>query len=218
MSITSTRSNRDPWMMELERELVSEQTPQTVLELHGLVPRVASNETSVGNAPIDFSRMMYMSFLGLDTQISIADTKAQLIMTANTILIASMVIAPGSLGALLTGQALTLRDSVVTLLLLGMGACLVYSIYSALRSSGPRMTASRRTNLFFFGHVAALSEEEFEAQFMQMNMLDVKSAVLRQIHAKSIIVQRKYRHIHVAIRFLFLALGLWLLARLIGAL
>ena len=49
-------------------------------------------------------------------------------------------------------------------------------------------------------------------------MMDVKSAVLRQIYAKSVIVQRKYKHIHVAIRFLFLALALWLIARIIGAL
>jgi hypothetical protein len=204
--------------MELERDSTQEHLPERGTELHGLAARLAANEATVGQAPVDFSRMLYMSFLGLDTQISIADTKAQLIMTANTILIASMVIAPGSLGALLSGQTLTLRDSVVTLLLLGMGASLVYSIYNALRSSGPRMTASRRPNLFFFGHVAAMTEEDFEGQFMQMNMLDVKSAVLRQIYAKSVIVQRKYRHIHIAIRFLFLALGLWLVARIIGAL
>jgi hypothetical protein len=204
--------------MDLPRVLRQDVPVEHPADAVNLNPRLALNDASVQQAPLDFSRMIYMSFLGLDTQISIADTKAQLIMTANTILIASMVIAPGSLGAVLSGQAVTPRDSLVTLLLLGMGACLVVSIYNALRSSGPRMTASRRPNLFFFGHVAAMSEEEFEESFLGMNMMDVKSAVLRQIYAKSVIVQRKYKHIHLAIRFLFLALGLWLIARVIGAL
>ena len=204
--------------MDSQRELTQDTGPDYATDSQDLPVRLAPNKATVEQAAVDFTRMLYMSFMGLDTQISIADTKAQLIMTANTILIASMVIAPGSLGALLSGQQLTLRDSVVTLLLLGMGASLVYSIYNALRSSGPRMTASRRPNLFFFGHVAAMTEEDFEEKFMDMNMLDVKSGVLRQIYAKSVIVQRKYQHIHRAIRFLFLALGLWLIARIIGAL
>jgi hypothetical protein len=179
---------------------------------------MSSNESSVSDARVDFGRMLSMLFQGLDTQISIADNKAQLIMTANTILIASMVSAPGSIGALLSGGTLTIRDSAVTLLLLGMGACLVYSVYNALRSSGPRLEVRRRANLLFFGDVAELSEEDFEAQFMDMNILEMKSAVLRQVHSKSVIVQRKYVHIRRAIRFLYLALALWLVARVIGAL
>lgn len=204
--------------MDLPRDLPKDAPAEHHADAVGLNPRMAANDATVQQAPLDFSRMIYMSFLGLDTQISIADTKAQLIMTANTILIASMVIAPGSLGAVLSGAPITARDAIVTLLLLGMGACLVISIYNALRSSGPRMTASRRPNLFFFGHVAAMSEEQFEESFLGMNMMDVKTAVLGQIWAKSVIVQRKYKHVALAIRFLFLALGLWLIARVIGAL
>lgn len=178
----------------------------------------ASNERTVRDVNLDFTRLFYMAFISLDTQIGIADTKAQLIMAANTILVASIAFSPGTFSTVLLGDGGTLLQRISAGLSLAMLMALVTSIFFALGSSRPNLRGSRRRNLFFFGHVAEMDEDEYLAAFMGMTMDQVKAAVIGQIHAKSGIVANKYRQIRLSLVFLFAGLILWIAARLTAAL
>jgi hypothetical protein len=180
-------------------------------------------DRSVSDTLIDFTRLYSMLFNTLDMQTSIADTKAQLIITANTIMVASVAFDRNMLVNALGPNASAVHQFslVVTLV---MATALMLSIYYALRSSRPNMRSPRAGNVqatrnpFFFGHIAQMDENAFVDAFMGQTMQDVKLNVAQQIHAKSVVVNRKFRAIASSMNFLFVALGSWLLARLILAL
>jgi len=185
-----------------------------------LPPAVAQpNTVTVAAANIDFTRLVYMLHMSMDMQISIADTKAQLIMGANAILVASIALNPGALSsALVTAGSQPLERFAVAISLLMIVALLI-SIYFALSSARPKLSgAAKQKNLFFFGTAAALEEAAYVKQFMALTMDDVKMSVIAQIHAKAVIVDKKYRSIRSSLLFLFIALVLWLLVRLVFAL
>lgn len=179
------------------------------------------NERVVREADIDFTRLFYMAFITLDTQIIIADTKAQLIMGANAVMIASLGFNQAETFGVLGNPAATTAQQSGLLLLLGMAVLMVMSVYYALNSSRPNLRnpqpGAMGRNLFFFGHVAQMSGDDYEQQFMGLTMEEVKRSVIRQIHAKSTIVTRKYAMINRSLMLLFLALILWLGSRVVLA-
>ncbi|MFQ3567861.1 MAG: Pycsar system effector family protein [Aggregatilineales bacterium] len=180
---------------------------------------VQPNVVTVAAANIDFTRLVYMLHMSMDMQISIADTKAQLIMGANAILIASIALNPGALSsALITADTQPVERFAVAISLL-MVVALLISIYFALSSARPKLRGgTKQNNLFFFGTAAALEEAAYVEQFMALTMDDIKTSVIAQVHAKAVIVEKKYRGIRSSLLFLFIALLLWLLARLVFAL
>ncbi|MDL5055786.1 DUF5706 domain-containing protein [Oscillatoria laete-virens NRMC-F 0139] len=188
------------------------------LESAALRMNQSPNARTVYDTSLDFTRLFYMAFISLDTQIGIADTKAQLIMAANTILVASIAFNPGAFTTVVFGDGGTLLARISLGLSLAMLIALVTSIFFALGSSRPNLRGSQRRNLFFFGHAAEMDEDDFLEQFMGMTMEEVKTAIIGQIHAKSIIVVNKYRQIRLSLVFLFTGLLLWIAARLTAAL
>jgi hypothetical protein len=174
---------------------------------------------TVENTAIDFTRLFFMLYQGLDTQIALADTKAQLIMTANAILIASIAFSRGTFANVLNGVASPV-DMITTATTLLMALFLVASVYFALLATRPRIVppAVGTANLFFFGHIAHMDIDSYTDQFMGMSMQDIKRDVLAQIHAKSAIVERKFRSVRFSLLCLFAGLLLWILTRLILAL
>lgn len=185
---------------------------------------IHSNERQVKDAAIDFTRLLAMAFVSLDTQIAIADTKSQIIIGANTILIASLGLNQDAIIGMLTGDTSTLGQQLGAGLMLIMAVILMASVYYALAGSRPNLRqpqpgttvpAASGGNLFFFGHVASMTQTDFEAAFLDQTMEEVKQDVAAQIHAKSVIVTRKYRMINISLRLLFLALFVWLFSRMV---
>jgi hypothetical protein len=72
--------------------------------------------------------------------------------------------------------------------------------------------------MFYFGHIAELSEKEYVERFLGMTSMDLKVAAATQMHAKGCIIQRKFIYLRYSMILLLVALGFWTLARLALAL
>jgi hypothetical protein len=183
-------------------------------------PQLNAIDDRVGDMPIDFSRLFAMLYNGLDVQIGIADNKAQIVVAANSILLASLALTgTGTLASPSLASDAPLDARLAIVLLVATAACLAASIFQALRSSRPNLRGPKAgSNLFFFGDIASQNEDDFVARFSAMSADDLKQAIMRQVHAKSLIVTAKYVHLRSSMHFLFAALALWLAMRLLLAL
>lgn len=159
---------------------------------------------------LDVTRLFYMLNLNLDTNIGLANTKAQLILGANVLLVGAISLDSGfirnAVSASSTGETSILKALIIVALLISM----LTSIFFALWTARARMVSpTDQYNLFFFGHIGMMHEKEYISRFMDMNLMDIKETILSQIHAKARILRLKFRYTNYSMGFLFLALVLW---------
>lgn len=170
----------------------------------------SSKLNDVRHYPIDFSRLLAVQYMALDTTIRHADMKAQLILGMDAILITAATNT--SFLQLLDTFASTWQrgGSAVQAGQLGVLACLMMSVAFALMTIFPRFRRSPISGQrYFFRQIADMSEEDFVEHYMHATMDEVKASVIAQIHAKSSIANCKFSHIRRSIFFLALALSLW---------
>lgn len=162
------------------------------------------------DVPLDYSRMFYMLYESLDTQIRLAESKANLVLGANAILIATSALDRGAVRNVLSqGGAELERLSVALSLLMLFG--LIVSVFFALRTSFPTLRQPERADdPFFFLHIKQRTQSSFAQAFMELNGYQIKESVLAQIHAKSFIITRKFRFLRLSMLALFFALLMWI--------
>ena len=172
---------------------------------------------AVRDVGIDFTRLFYMLYQQMDSQIILADSKAQLIITANAIIIASITLDQGAIRRILaTGTSLP--DRLGLGLPVAMIVCIMLSVFYALATTRPNLAPpTQMLNLFFWGHIAQTPEAEYRDKFMNMSIDEVKLSVITQIHARSRVVARKFRHVQRSLDFLFISLMLYLLTYIVNA-
>jgi hypothetical protein len=122
---------------------------------------------NVGSTPIDFTRLFYMLYQDMDNLIRPADTKAQLVLGVNAVLVASSVqLAPGMAQSILDPNAALVERSAYLASLI-MVVLLLASIFYALLTVIPQFKMPHvDQNLYFFGHITGLSEENFTQRFL----------------------------------------------------
>lgn len=171
---------------------------------------------TVRDVGIDFTRLFYMLYQQMDSQIILADSKAQLIITANAILIASISIDQGALRGIIAAGT-TLPDRVGMFLSVAMILSIILSVFFALSTTRPNTAPpAQMLNLFFWGHIAQMPEEDYRERFMNMSITEVKLYVITQIHARSRVVARKFRFVQRSLDFLFVSLLLYVLTYLVN--
>jgi hypothetical protein len=163
---------------------------------------------------IDFTRLLYMLSQDMDNLIRQADTKAQIILGVNAILAATGV-ASGTIAGHLLNESTSLLAKSATLLTLLMLFSLLASIFFALFTASPRVTGEKAPNAFFFGSIAKMSQADYVKFFQALTLQDVKTSVMMEIHAKRHIVEVKFKGAQRSVNFLFLAIVLWTLSRLL---
>lgn len=170
---------------------------------------------TVRDVGIDFTRLFYMLYQQMDSQIMLADSKAQLIITANAIIIASFTLDQGAIRRILAvGTSLT--DRIGLGLSVAMIVCIMLSVFYALATTRPNLSPPAQVlNLFFWGHIAQVPEAEYREKFMNMSIDEVKLSVITQIHARSRVVARKFRRVQRSLDFLFISLVLYLLTYIV---
>lgn len=156
-------------------------------------------------------KMLFDSF---DEQIRLADTKAQLTLAANALLTAAIsVSSKGLIQRLSTNNLLERIDAI---LLIFLFAALIASVFLALLAARPILKIRQQSrSLFYFGHVAQVSEKEFLDEFRKQSSSEIQKSVLAQVHAKAIIANRKYLRVQWSINFLIFALFFWALLQII---
>jgi hypothetical protein len=167
----------------------------------------------VSDYRLDLSRMIHMLYLDVEQQITRADTKSQLILSTDAILLA--ILASSTLvpqGSARVDAHPALVTAIVALNLLAL-ALVLTSVIMAMLAAFPRFgkeaQASERASFFHPVQIATRPSHEYVGEFLDLSLQDVKRDVMAQIHAKARIAQRKYRNVQRAMTFTVLAIILW---------
>lgn len=181
-----------------------------------IFPTTVTANTPVGGTPLDITRVIQILYQDVELQINRADLKAQITLSTAAIL-AALVVNVGfgiATRELASWNALEWAAAGVYLFFL---TCLCATIIHALMATYPRavtrMKDKSRPSLYFSGHIITLDTDEYAQRFEQQANAEVLSRLIKQIHAKSRVLEMKLAHIRVGLRCLGVALLLWLVAR-----
>jgi hypothetical protein len=147
-------------------------------------------------------------FEHVEDQINRTDTKAQVVLAADALLLGWLGTQnPTAMRALLDGHGSTLvRVTALPLALVFAG--LFLSLMCGLLVIWPRTGGSGSSSLVYFGGIARRSEGEFVSTFLRQSPGEVAQQVLADVHATARIAQRKFRWVSLSVAFLLVALVL----------
>jgi len=165
----------------------------------------------VDDLEIDFNLLLTTFYADLFSQIALADSKAQLIIGVNAILSAVLVPDIAAIGSLL--QDGNVLGTLSALLIMITAVALAVSIFYSIRATIPNVRRTQQPdNLFFFGDIAQMREEEYLQQFFQLSPQQIKISYITQIHARAKIVKRKFALVRWGLIVLTVAFCFWVLA------
>ena len=148
-------------------------------------------------------------FEHVEDQINRTDTKAQVVLAADAILLGWLGTQnPTAMSALLAGHA-SVGGRVTTLLIALVFVGLILSLACGLAVIWPRAGRSAGSSLVYFGAIAGRSEPEFVAAFLRQSRTEVTQSVLAGVHAKARIATQKFRWVSLSVAFLLATLVLW---------
>lgn len=175
--------------------------------------------TLVQDTQVDVTRLIYMLYQDVEQQINRADLKAQLTLSTSAVLMAMIVnIGPGvavtKLAALRTYEVVVLGLYMLFIL------CMCQAFGRGIAAAYPRAVkkaadANRHPNLYFSGQIASIPGDEYAELFCRQSNDGVKRSVLGQVHSKCIVLEAKLHNVRKGMKSLLLALGLWIVARLL---
>lgn len=163
---------------------------------------VSPTDPSFEDSPLDLTRVLTTLYLDLEQQIARADAKANLILAANSVLIAGSV----NLAVAHLRAAEVLPRAWVLLLSLAPAVLLsAVALYYALSVAYPRQVhgASLMSGapgpLFASPLIAAKSLDQYVAAFLGAGVQEIKRHALASVHAKASILQVKFRYVRYGI-------------------
>lgn len=169
----------------------------------------------VADYRMDLTRLVYMLYQDHEQQIARCDMKANLILSANSILLAvTASLATRFIQGNATHHGLVLVATLLVPMLLASG----FAIQSALSIAYPRLWVvpkdredSSDSELFFSAQIAALSPEQYLHKFLAAGLDDIKRHVLLNVHAKARVLTAKYRQVRRGISATLVAFVFWVL-------
>lgn len=163
----------------------------------------------------DFTRMLYMLYVDQETQISRADTKAQIILSFSAVLIAAVANLGFDQVSSSSNQVEYIIGLGVNLLVL---AALGTAMTFAIRVAFPRLRRYTTEHegipdVFFSGYISELDPMVYVATITNMTLAEFKEAAIIAIHAKASVLARKYASIQRSMRFAIVAVVIWVLGQ-----
>lgn len=146
----------------------------------------------------------------IESQITRADTKAGLVVAADVVfLTALLLVSRGVLLLPFTPGAEPL-GIVVALINLLVFAALICSTLYALFAARPNLRVRPdKGTLFFFSRIARMDPDEYISTFTAQNTVELRKAVLTEVHTAALIAATKFKRIRYSIDFLIAAVVLW---------
>lgn len=179
---------------------------------------ISAEGTTVEQAGLDLSRMIYMMFNHLDMQVSIADNKASIVVAINTVMLTGVGLSQPTIQEILQADPVEVSGAVALVLLFGMLMSSLASILYAIDAARPKLIPPDVDgNLFFFGAAAQMDGDAYERAFLDENVQTIKRNIFRQIHARSKVVATKFAYVRRSMNLLFLAVMLWSVAQVLLA-
>ncbi len=173
----------------------------------------------VQDTQVDVTRLIYMLYQDVEQQINRADMKAQLTLSTSAVLMA-MIVNMGT-GVQTRDMAVMQGfESIAVLLYLLFILCMCFAFGRGIAAAFPRAVKktggeNRHPNLYFSGQIALIPCDEYADLFCKQSNDGVKRSVLGQIHSKALVLEAKLYNVRKGMTFLLLALGWWILARLV---
>lgn len=182
-----------------------------------IFPTTVTATTQVAGTPLDITRVIQILYQDVEMQINRADLKAQITLSTAAILAAVVVNVGFGITTRELREWMPMEWAAAGAYLFFL-VCLCATIIHALMATYPRAVLRTKNtganpSLYFSGHIITLDVEEYAQRFEQQTNALVLSRLLKQIHAKSRVLEMKLSHIRVGLRCLGVALLLWLLAR-----
>ncbi len=155
----------------------------------------------------------------IENQITRADTKAGLILAADTVFAtAASLLSRGTIVNLVTNSTPTANRLIAGLTILTFGALLCSTLF-ALRVARPILKGhSTSGTLFFFSRIAQMSQQDFIDRFNSQSPAELRRSLLTEVHATAQLANQKFIRIRYSLDFLIAAIFLWGLIQIVIAL
>jgi hypothetical protein len=173
----------------------------------------------VQDTQVDVTRLIYMRYQDVEQQINRADMKAQLTLSTSAVLMA-MIVNMGTGVQTRDMAGMQGVESIAVVLYLLFILCMCFAFGRGIAAAFPRAVKksggeNHHPNLYFSGQIALIPGEEYADLFCKQSNDGVKRSVLGQIHSKALVLEAKLYNVRKGMTFLLLALGWWIVARLV---
>jgi hypothetical protein len=164
---------------------------------------IAQQATEVDETTVEVAMSL---FRHVEDQINRSDTKAQVVLAADAILLGWFGMQPPTtLPAMLAGHvAVGGQASVLCSVLVFVS--LFLSVACGLAVIWPRSSPSPDSSLVYFGAIARRNESDYVAAFLAQSQRDLAQGLLAGVHAKARVANHKFRWVRLSVAFLLLAL------------
>jgi len=156
----------------------------------------------------------------IEAQITRADTKAGLVIAADSVFITGALFQArhGFILHVFNSNAPLLERGVSVLLILFFAALLASMVY-ALRAARPALAVKGGgETIFFFNKIAQYSHQEFLDVFSKQSPSQFHAALLTEVYNTARIANEKFARIRHSIDYLIVSVVLWMLIQLLLAL
>ena len=152
----------------------------------------------------------------VEAQITRADTKAGLVIAADSVFAtALLLVSRGALLALFSPVG-TLAERTNAIAILAIFVLLLISTLSALIATRPALKVRNdEGTLFFFGRISRMDHREFVESFALQETNELRHAILTEVHNTSQIAARKFRLMRTSIDCLIGAVSLWVIIQVL---
>lgn len=156
----------------------------------------------------------------IEAQITRADTKAGLVIAADSVFATGAIFQArhGAILLLFDNTAPLLARMIAALMILLFGALLLSMLYG-LRATRPALTVQGGgETIFFFNKIAQYTHQEFLDTFSKQSAEQFHAALLTEVYNTARIANTKFARIRFSIDYLMIAVILWLLIQVALAL
>lgn len=152
----------------------------------------------------------------VEAQITRADTKAGLVIAADSVFAtALLLISRGALLALFSPTG-TFAERLNAVAILAIFVLLLISTLAALVATRPALKVRNdEGTLFFFGRISRMEHEHFVESFALQDTHELRHALLTEVHNTSQIAARKFRLMRTSIDCLLGAVSLWVIIQVL---
>ncbi len=152
----------------------------------------------------------------VEAQITRADTKAGLVVAADSVFAtALLLVSRGALRALFDSAALDAERLSAVVFLVVFVLLLCSTLFSLFAARPALNVRDEESTLFFFGRIARLKRHQFVESFSTQETTELRHAILTEVHNTSRIAARKFRLIRYSIDFLIAAVSLWAIIQIL---
>lgn len=160
-----------------------------------------------------------MLFDHIEAQVNRADTKAGLILAADTLFATTIAtMSKGIVLALFAPASLPIERLGALLTILMFVAVFVSAIYALIIARPVLRLPKRDRKLFFFGRIVEFNATDFIRTFSGQSLAQAREGLLNEVYTLAQIANRKFLRLQRSFDFLIAALVLWAMIQIITAL